>query len=193
MAQETAHESMAQRQLRRLDDAGLLADGGLRAELVGGELLIRGAPRPRHQEVVTRLATRLFTWAETHGGYAAVGPIGVELDPENSVRPDVIFVRADRAHLIREEGLYAGPDLVVEVASPGTTSLDLVEKRDIYQRLGVPEYWVVDLAREQVLVHRLGGGGYAQPQVLEGEAVLEAEATPGLRVRLAALLGRSAG
>jgi Uma2 family endonuclease len=58
----------------------------------------------------------------------------------------VIFVRADRAHLVREEGLYAGPDLVVEVASPGTTSLDLVEKRDVYQRLELPEYWVVDLA-----------------------------------------------
>lgn len=190
MAQDTAPESTAQRQLRQLDEAGLLADGGLRAEIVGGELVIRGAPRWRHQQIVTRLAARLLDWADAHGGHVAVGPVGVELDPDHSVRPDVIFVRAERAHLIGEEGLCVGPDLVVEVGSPGTTSLDLVEKRDLYERLGVPEYWVVDPTREQVLVHRLAEGCYGQPDTIEGDAVLEPSALPGLRVRVAELLGR---
>lgn len=192
MAQETAPESLAQRQLRQLDEAGLLAEGALRAEIIGGELVIRGAPRWRHQEIVTRLGARLLDWAEAHGGHVAVGPVGVELDPDHSVRPDVVFVQAERAHLIREEGLYVGPDLVVEVGSPGSTSLDLAEKRDIYERLRVPEYWVVDPAREQVLVHRLREGGYGEPQVSVGETVLEPSATPGLHIRVAELLRPSA-
>lgn len=67
---------------------------------------------------------------------------------------------------------------------------DLVEDRDLYQRLGVPEYGVVDPTREQGLVHRRAEGGYGQPHVLEGDTVLEPSAMPGLRVRVAELLGR---
>lgn len=52
------------------------------------------------------------------------------------------------------------PDLVVEVTSPGTRSLDLVEKREAYADMGVPEYWVVDLTEQRVVAHRLAAGGY---------------------------------
>ena len=188
MAREAVRESAAERDLRRLDQTGVLAEHGLRAEIIGGDLVIQGAPRPRHQGVVLAIASWLHAWAQAHGGYVAVGPIGVQLDPEHSVRPDVVFVRAEHTHLIAEDGLYFGPDLVVEVASPGTRSLDLVEKRAVYEGLRVPEYWVVDPDAGQVLVHRLGEGGYGPPQTLEGDATLTPAATPGLESAVAALV-----
>jgi Uma2 family endonuclease len=35
--------------------------------------------------------------------------------------------------------------LAVEVLSPSTIRTDRGEKRDLYQRKGVPEYWIVDV------------------------------------------------
>ena len=189
MAQEAVRESAAARDLRRLDEAGVLARHGLRAEIIAGELVIQGAPRPRHQDVVLAVGGWLRSWAQREGAYVAVGPIGVELDPEHSVRPDVVLVRAARVHLIAEDGLYCGPDLVVEVASPGTRSLDLVEKRAIYERLQVPEYWVVDLDRNEVLVFRLREASYEEPELRQGGDVLEPVAAPGLRASVDELLG----
>lgn len=44
------------------------------------------------------------------------------------------------------------PDLVVEIASPGTASYDRREKQDAYARNGVPEYWWIDPAHRTVEV-----------------------------------------
>lgn len=35
------------------------------------------------------------------------------------------------------------PDLVVEIISPSSSFNDSVKKREIYQRYGVKEYWLV--------------------------------------------------
>jgi Uma2 family endonuclease len=49
---------------------------------------------------------------------------------------------------------------VVEVSSPSTRRLELVRKRELYQRFGVPEYWYVDLEADRVEVYRLSRGSY---------------------------------
>ena len=57
------------------------------------------------------------------------------------------------------------PDFVLEVASPSTASNDLGRKRDLYARLGVPEYWKLDptggeLYGVALMGERLVGGEY---------------------------------
>lgn len=71
-----------------------------------------------------------------------------------------MFVTAARWHFIDDDGLRVPPDLVVKVTSRGTASLDLHDKRGIYEALGVPEYWVVDPRAGHVLVHRIDEGRY---------------------------------
>src|SRR5262245_51791176 len=44
------------------------------------------------------------------------------------------------------------PDLVVEVLSPSTGRRDLQIKRDIYERNGVREYWLLDPRRREITV-----------------------------------------
>ena len=51
------------------------------------------------------------------------------------------------------------PDLVVEVASRRTYRNDMLRKRDVYQQIGVPEYWRFD---------PFGGRYYGQPIIGEG-------------------------
>ncbi|MFN7793065.1 MAG: Uma2 family endonuclease, partial [Cyclobacteriaceae bacterium] len=46
---------------------------------------------------------------------------------------------------IEPHGNFKGvPDLIVEVLSVGNRSHDLVKKKDLYEKFGVKEYWVVD-------------------------------------------------
>lgn len=59
--------------------------------------------------------------------------------------------------------------------------MDLHEKRVVYERLGVTEYWVVDLAEGRVLVHRLADdGAYHTAERTSG--TLTTPAAPGLEI-----------
>ena len=89
----------------------------------------------------------------------------VEGDPGKSVAPDVfvaIGVPQGLRHnyLIWEEG--RPPDVVFEIASPGTWRADLGWKRGLYQGLGIQEYFLFDPTGEYFKPMLLGYG-------LEGE------------------------
>jgi Uma2 family endonuclease len=61
------------------------------------------------------------------------------------------------------------PELVVEIASPGTRKRDETIKRRLYEREGVSEYWVVDPETEAVRVYRREGDVFARPVELSRE------------------------
>jgi Uma2 family endonuclease len=82
------------------------------------------------------------------------------------------------------------PDLVVEVSSPSTRRLDLINKRSLYEREGVPEYWFVDLDAQLVDVHRLGEAAYyGAPATFGAGDTLSCLAAPQLRLPVAAVFG----
>ena len=72
--------------------------------------------------------------------------------------------RARRSYRIDEWG--ATPAFVLEVGSPSTAPRDLGEKRAIYARIGVQEYW------------RLDRYGESYPEPLTGERLVDGEYVP---------------
>lgn len=86
-----------------------------------------------------------------------------------------MFVRRDRADIVREKGIYGAPDLVVEVVSPGDTLAHLVALEADYRSIGVRELWFIDQEREGVRVVRArrhredeGDAGYTEQVFTEG-------------------------
>lgn len=70
--------------------------------------------------------------------------------------------------------MRGAPDLVVEVLSPATARRDEGVKRDLYQRAGVAEYWLVHPGDRTVLRCRQSEGRYSAPDVYgpeDGELV----------------------
>ena len=115
-----------------------------RYELVDGELLVTPAPRYEHQAAVLLLARRLADHADAQGlGRVLTSPADLELEPGVVVQPDVFVVPAGVRP--RSWADVRSLLLAVEVLSPGSARSDRVRKRRLYQRVGVPEYWVVDL------------------------------------------------
>jgi Uma2 family endonuclease len=60
------------------------------------------------------------------------------------------------AWVVADEG--KGLDLVLEVLHHGDRNKDLVQNVERYARLGIPEYFVYDRARQQIHGYRLGAG-----------------------------------
>lgn len=60
---------------------------------------------------------------------------------DDYVIPDVMII-CDRKHL--KGGSYSGtPKFIVETLSPSTAFRDRADKKDIYEKAGVEEYWIV--------------------------------------------------
>ena len=81
--------------------------------------------------------------------------------PSSVVAPDVFVVtRTHKRHLRNifqtwVEGRV--PELVLEIMSPTSVGNDLVTKYELYERLGVREYWMYDPTREGLLEPVLRG------------------------------------
>ncbi|MGH8904327.1 MAG: Uma2 family endonuclease [Egibacteraceae bacterium] len=171
------------------DDLASFPDDGLRRELIGGELIVSPAPRLRHQRVVAEFTTEFTLHTRAHGGTVFPAPTDVYLTHEDVVEPDVLFVRPEHSDRIEDKFVRSAPDIVVEVSSPSTRHLELVRKRDLYERHGVPEYWHIDLDADSVQVSRLDRGRYSHPETLTRRDKLTSPLLPGFAVAIDELLG----
>lgn len=72
--------------------------------------------------------------------------------------PDIMVV-CDRKHL--KGGSYSGiPKFIAETLSPSTAKRDRSEKKDIYEKAGVEEYWIVVPQGKSVEIYYLEDGKY---------------------------------
>ncbi|MEF8797451.1 MAG: Uma2 family endonuclease [Salinivenus sp.] len=142
------------------EDYFLIPDDGKRHEIIDGEEYTASSPTTSHQRVVGRLLVAIHQHALCQNGGEALTRCDVILSDHDIVQPDVFFVAAERRHIVKERGIEGAPTLIAEVVSEGNRRHDEVRKRKLYERHGVPEYWVVDPALETVKVYREPEGGY---------------------------------
>ena len=126
-------------------------DHRVRYEVIRGELFVTPAPGLAHQRTVVELTTVLRQYLERHGlGEVLVAPFEVELTEDSAVQPDVLVLLADREAQLTAARLVGAPSLVIEVISYTSKRTDRLQKRQLYQEEGVPEYWILDPERRRV-------------------------------------------
>ncbi|MGF1613087.1 MAG: Uma2 family endonuclease [Gammaproteobacteria bacterium] len=166
----------------------------MRHEVIEGTLSMVPAPTTNHQTIVFNIATMLRSHVNEHRlGKVFIAPLDVILDDFNVVQPDIVFVGNDRRHSVRVAGIFGPPSLVVEVLSPATQYRDFYQKKALYERFGVPEYWLVNPAMQSINVLKLSGASYTlHAEYCLNEAVPSAEPVsvsspllPALRLDLA--------
>src|SRR5207249_983904 len=93
------------------------------------------------------------------------------------VEPDVSFVSSSRWKAapppVEGEFLSVVPDLVMEILSPANASRDRGEKRAIYERNGVLEYWLVDPRARRVTILARVGERFEDHRVVDVDGVAE--------------------
>jgi Uma2 family endonuclease len=133
-----------------------LPNDGNRYEVIDGELYVSPSPQPRHELISQRLNRQLDNFVHEHDlGWILTAPVDVLFAEGEYVAPDLIFVRRERVGIITERGIEAAPDLIVEISSPSSRTLDRGPKLRQYTRFGVPLYWIIDPDGARVEVYRL--------------------------------------
>jgi Uma2 family endonuclease len=142
---------------RRLtyDDLLAMPDDGLRHEIIDGVLYVSPSPATPHQFTVGKLHQAIANHLDEHPvGEVYLAPFDVVFTKYDVVEPDLLFIRAERLSVLTDRNVTGAPDLVIEVLSPGTRRVDLTLKRDLFEREGVREYWIVDPVEGTVDVYR---------------------------------------
>ncbi len=169
------------------DDYVLFPDDGLRHEIIDGEHYVTASPATRHQRISLRLAYLLQRYLEEHPiGELFVAPFDVILSRFDIVVPDLIYLSRARAHLLTSKNLQGPPDLAVEILSSSTRPRDERLKRELYERTGVDEYWLVEPDHDAMVIFRAEGTGFVEPiRVTRGSGLaLTTPLLPGLELTL---------
>lgn len=172
-----------------------------RWELIDGIVYnMTPAPSRQHQKISMDLAAIIHGQLTESSCEVYAAPFDVRLpDNENAtddeiltvVQPDIVVI-CDPAKLDKR-GCLGAPDLVIEILSPATAAHDLKEKRDIYERHGVQEYWLVHPEDKIFMVYRLAGDEqYQKALILADSDVLKSSAVSGIMVNLEDIFGKAA-
>jgi Uma2 family endonuclease len=165
-----------------------LPEDGNRYEILDGELVTTPRPPIYHQIVSGNLTARLDAHVSRNSlGTLLFAPVAVRLDETTIVQPDLLFVAADRAHIVNELSIDAAPNLLIEILSPSTAKRDRTVKAQLYAKLGVDHYWIVDPEAQQIEAFEREGDVYREVAIVEGDATFSPKLFPGLRIELAAL------
>ena len=138
-------------------DLANFPDDDKRREIIDGELYVSTQPHWYHQVLCARLVQFLGEWTYGAGsGQAAIAP-GLIFAEDDDVVPDVVWASQERLARILEGGkLYAAPELVIEVLSPGKKNIarDRETKLKLYARRDADEYWIADWPRHTIEIYR---------------------------------------
>ena len=161
-------------------------DDGLRHEIIGGEHFVTASPVTRHQRISLNLTYLIRSYLEDHPiGELLYAPVDVILSDTDIVIPDLVYVSRERAsEIIKAKNLPGPPDLVVEILSPTTRPRDERLKRDLYERAGVQEYWLVDPDHDAVQVYRRTGTGFGAAVRFERGASFSTALLPELALSI---------
>ena len=170
------------------DDLRQIPPDRNRYELIEGELFVSAAPNTEHQRKTGRLFRRLADHVEQHDlGEVFVAPCDVVFDASTVLEPDIPFVSKARQSIVKAACIEGAPDLVVEVTSDSSRTIDRFVKRDRYAEFGVPEYWLLDPFEPRIEVLRLEGGKYRVVGSFGPGDTLESATFPGLRIPVSSL------
>ncbi|NCR74374.1 MAG: Uma2 family endonuclease [Microcystis aeruginosa K13-06] len=166
-----------------------LPDDGNRYELVKGELINLGNSGAFHGYIAIILSAALFALVTSR-------KLGILLDSStaftmkngNKRSPDIAFFAKERLQGLEELPtgfLEGGPDLVVEILSPGNTVAEIEDKIAEYFANGTRLLWVISPGQHYVLVYR---SGYEPQRLLTSADFLEGEdVVPGFTFPVADL------
>jgi Uma2 family endonuclease len=151
------------------DDLELIPDDLLRYEVLQGELITSKSPGTLHQQTHRKLFVLLDNAVQAVAiGEVISGPYAVELTRWDITLPDLIVIHRDQHQQLTERRFIGAPFLIMEIVTAESARFDYVRKAALYTRVRVPEYWVIDPERRQIIIHHQGGGSPTPQKFMAG-------------------------
>ena len=163
-----------------------------RWELINGVAYnMTPAPSVNHQRVSRQLLLQIGIFLSDKPCEVFSAPLDVRLpetnekdeDTKNVVQPDIVVI-CDSSKL-DEKGCKGAPDLIIEIVSPASASIDNIKKMELYEKNGVKEYWIVHPIYKIVTIYKIMENGlYGKPEIYSEEDKIEVELLKGLTIDL---------
>ena len=131
-------------------------------EIIGGGKFMAAMAVLTHSGIIMHLSNKIFSYVVANKcGYVFPDDVDVHFPDGNLFKPDLTVVTKENSEIMNWRGaIYGVPDMVVEVLSPSTRVRDLTVKKDVYEKNGVKEYWIVDPYMRSVDVYILRDGKF---------------------------------
>ena len=116
-----------------------------RYDIVDGEMIMAPAPVFKHQIISGNIYAPVRNFVTGRGlGVVAYSPVDVviQTSPLRTRQPDLLYISNENRHIIGDR-IHGGPDLAVEILSPGNSRGDIESKLADYASIGVKESWLV--------------------------------------------------
>ncbi len=160
-------------------------------ELIYGRLIRMPPPITEHQRIAKRIEAKFYELEEKGMGEMFHAPIGVRFSDEVALQPDILFILRGREYIIKEKFIDGVFDLVVEIISKGTKRRDTKIKKEIYERFGVKEYWIVNPFDESIEVYVLNEQGkYGLSLKVKKKGKVRSAILRGFEISLNAIFSR---
>ena len=149
------------RKPQTLVDVYRLLPEGTPIQVINNQFYMSPSPNFQHFDVLDKIYDLLKEEIKKqNSGRVFFAPLDVFLGDKNAVQPDIFFISTANHHLIKNDGIYGAPDLIIEILSPRNRNADLIKKKAVYEQFGVKEYFIVDPADKSVLSYYLKDGKY---------------------------------
>jgi len=155
-----------------LDVFRMLPEGTL-CEVIDNVLYMSPAPKYTHQALVMLLARRIGNFLEkANNGELIISPFDVYFeDLQSAVQPDILLMLNDNRQILKEDGyIHGAPDIIIEVLS-SDRKRDTVNKKSLYERAGVKEYFIADPANREVTAWVLKDNKYELQYIETGKFI----------------------
>ncbi|HEY0173833.1 MAG TPA: Uma2 family endonuclease [Pyrinomonadaceae bacterium] len=193
MATEVLEQATEERLIRRrasIEEFWSLPESVLPTEYIDGEIIMAPAPTVLHQLVKGNIYAALRAFVEgTGAGWIFDAPLDVVMPTGEVVQPDVFLLNARQTKRVRRaKRVEEVPPFLVEILSPGSVKHDTVRKREVYEKNGVREYWVVDVDERTVSQLVLRKKHYLLTELGEADTV-RGVVLAGFEMKVGELLG----
>jgi Uma2 family endonuclease len=185
-----AMEDWPRRHRITVDEYHRMAENGsfapdARVELIDGVIIDMPPIGSSHAGTVDQLTALLHRAVGHRAIVRCQGP--VQIGEYSEPQPDLALL-ASRDTFYRDRHPTEKDTLLVIEVSDSTLANDLGQKRAVYARQGVPEYWVVDLVNHRLHLFRSPAGTrYEQTSSIDSPGLVEISALPGVSLDLSSI------
>lgn len=116
------------------------------------------APSTKHQDVALAIGSLLRNRLAGKPCKPFIAPTDVKLSDQDAVQPDILVVC--QPGQVTSSHIEGAPQVVLEVLDAPSAVLDLHEKKRLYERSGVAEYYVVSPMQHFVTRYLNGPDGF---------------------------------
>lgn len=152
-------------------------------EIINGEEIMSPSSFLNHQKILSNLNLEISIFLkQKKNGKIYFAPLDVIFEENvNRLQPDLIYLKNENTAILND-WIRGVPDMVAEVVSKGSFEKDTIEKKAIYEKYGVKEFWLVFPDYETIEVYTLENGKYKLFSAAETQGIIKSLIFEGLEI-----------